>query len=119
MKTRFPIVLGAALLAAGPASAHALLRSAMPAANSTVTAAPPALKLVFSEALEPRFSQIVVTSEGGARVDEDDLKAAPGNGRTVTVDLQPLKPGKYLVTWQATSVDTHKTHGTFSFTVAP
>jgi hypothetical protein len=32
---------------------------------------------------------------------------------------QALKPGVYTVTWHVVSVDTHKTQGSFNFTVAP
>jgi hypothetical protein len=32
---------------------------------------------------------------------------------------QPLKPGVYKVIWHAVSVDTHKTQGSFQFTVKP
>jgi len=30
-----------------------------------------------------------------------------------------LKPGKYKVVWRVTSVDTHVTHGDFTFDVSP
>jgi len=31
----------------------------------------------------------------------------------------PLKPGTYLVSWHVVSVDTHRTSGTYKFTVTP
>jgi len=39
--------------------------------------------------------------------------------RQLSVPLKPMTPGTYTVEWHATSVDTHKTEGHFSFTLAP
>jgi hypothetical protein len=33
--------------------------------------------------------------------------------------VKPLMPGVYQVHWHVISVDTHRTEGNFSFTVAP
>ena len=38
---------------------------------------------------------------------------------TLSVPLRPLSTGVYKVTWHATSVDTHKTEGSYTFTVGP
>jgi len=35
------------------------------------------------------------------------------------VPLHITAPGKYTVTWHALSQDTHKTQGSFSFTITP
>lgn len=106
------------LAAAVPAFAHALLRSADPAVGSSVAHAPKELKLTFSETLEPAFCRVVVTDAGGARVDAGTLQADPANARRLLVPLKPLAPGVYTVTWHATSTDTHRTQGRFTFTVA-
>ena len=37
----------------------------------------------------------------------------------LTVSVGNLPAGTYKVTWKVTSVDTHKTHGSFTFTVQP
>jgi methionine-rich copper-binding protein CopC len=37
----------------------------------------------------------------------------------VTPVSAPLKPGVYTVHWHAVSVDTHRTQGSFQFTVRP
>ena len=106
-----------ALLAPAAAMAHAQLQSAVPAVGSTVSAPPTAISLAFSEALEPHFSKVAVTDAQGVRVDKNDLKTAPGDDKTVTIDLLALKPGVYHVAWHAVSVDTHKTQGSYTFTV--
>jgi methionine-rich copper-binding protein CopC len=41
----------------------------------------------------------------------------PGHADELTVPLHITAPGKYIVTWHALSADTHKTKGSFSFTV--
>ena len=114
------LVVAAMLLAAAvpPAFAHALLRKAIPAVGATVHAAPTTVTLTFSEGVEPSFSTISVVDAKGARVDT----GAPHNGvikKILIVGLQPLAAGTYTVEWHATSVDTHKTEGKFTFTVAP
>lgn len=104
---------------AGPALAHAFLDTADPAVGSTVKAAPPIVTITFTEALEPSFSSITVKDETGERVDLDDAHVVPDDPTRFAVDLKPLKPGSYKVNWRVTSVDTHKTSGSFNFTVAP
>ena len=42
---------------------------------------------------------------------------APGDDRKLLVDLPDLHAGHYTVTWHVTSVDTHKTEGSFQFSV--
>jgi methionine-rich copper-binding protein CopC len=103
----------------GTALAHAFLDKAAPPVGSTVHGAPAQVVLDFSAALEPSFSSVVVTNAAGARVDRNDAHTAPGDAKSFVVDLAPLPPGAYRVTWHATSTDTHKTEGSFTFTVAP
>lgn len=119
MNTR---ILAAMLLASGlpsAALAHVRLTAATPAVGSTVAAAPAEVAISFSEEIEPRFSMIEVDNAAGNRVDLKEVRVAPGDGKRLAVGVQPLKPGIYKVVWHATSVDTHKTEGAFSFTVLP
>jgi methionine-rich copper-binding protein CopC len=47
-------------------------------------------------------------------------KTEAGNQAVLVVPIsQPLTAGAYTVHWQAVSVDTHHTQGTFAFTVKP
>jgi methionine-rich copper-binding protein CopC len=111
----------AASLATAPiaAFAHAHLHEADPAAGSTVRSAPSEITLTFSEDVEPRFSTIEVHDVSGTRVDKADPHIASGNARRLMVTVGGLKPGTYKVVWHATSVDTHRTEGSYRFTVAP
>jgi copper resistance protein C len=108
-----------ALDAAGPASAHAFLKSASPAVGSTVQTAPAELAIEFTEGVEPNFTTITVVNSSGARVDTGTVHLTPGSDTHLVTGLKPLPPGTYKVTWQATATDTHKTQGSFSFTVQP
>jgi hypothetical protein len=101
------------------AAAHAFMESAVPAVGSTVSAPPKEVAITFSEAVEPDFSGIEVADAAGKRVDSGKAHLAPGNHQVLAVDLLPLTAGPYIVTWHATSVDTHKTKGSYRFSVAP
>ena len=102
----------------GAAFAHAYLRGAMPPVEGTVTQPPHEATISFTEAVEPRFSTIEVTNAAGQRVDEGQPHIVGGDGKRLAVGLQTLAPGTYAVVWHATSVDTHKTDGSYHFTVA-
>ena len=104
------------LLAAGRAEAHAFLRSATPRVGSTVATAPSEVAIDFTEGVEPAFSTIAVTDASGARVDAGPAHLAGADDR-LAVALKPLPPGSYHVTWHATATDTHKTEGSYTFTV--
>jgi len=106
------IVLFAAF-ASSSAFAHAFLDHANPAVGSTVQAAPQELTLWFTQKLEPAFSGVEVMGPNGASIGGK----AQVSGNTMRVDIKAAGPGAYHVHWQALSVDTHKTQGSFSFTV--
>jgi methionine-rich copper-binding protein CopC len=116
-------ILLAATLAAGTclaprgAFAHAHLDHASPAVGSTVTQAPKQVTLWFTEALEPKFSTIEVRDSNGAAVQTGAATLARDNTAQLSVPLKPVGPGTYKVIWHVLSVDTHRTQGTFTFTV--
>ena len=87
--------------------------------GSTVSAPPQQVEITFTEGVEPRFSTIAVQNGSGKRVDKGDVHTAPGKDTHLIVGLNPITPGTYKVVWHATATDTHKTQGSFSFTVAP
>lgn len=84
-----------------------------------VAAAPNEVVLTFSEAVEPRFSTIAVQDAAGVRIDAGEPHLVNGDGKRLAVPLKAPPPGTYTVIWHATSVDTHRTEGTFRFTVKP
>lgn len=117
MRPIFVAVMAAGLgLYAGHASAHAFLKTATPAVGSSVAQAPSQVVIGFTEGVEPRFSTIVVQDAHGARVDTGAAHTV-GDDTHLAVALKPLPPGTYSVVWHATSTDTHKTQGKFTFSV--
>lgn len=96
------------------AQAHARLKSATPAPGDMIMSAPKEVSITFSEALEPKLSSITVEDANGHHV-EDGTAATGSDPKNLVVKLKPLEPGDYKVIWHATSVDTHKTEGSFTF----
>ncbi len=107
--------LGAALMPPRQALAHARLDRAEPGAG-TRGAAPIEVVLRFTEAVEPRFSSIVVVNGAGTRWEAGPAQIG-GDTHTLRVSLKPLPPGDYRVDWVVVSVDTHRSQGSYGFTV--
>lgn len=112
----FATIAAAALLIAGPASAHARLISSNPAANATI-AAPKTLSLTFDEKLTPAFSTFELATAGGAK---SPVKTSVSKDRK-TITGTPggkLMAGMYKLTWRAaTADDGHRMDGVVTFTV--
>jgi copper transport protein len=109
-----PVLL---LLAALPASAHAVLESTTPAQGSEVASAPESVSLQFSEEVSLPHT-LAVSDERGRRVDAGAPVHPGGDSRTVQVRLRPgLARGSYTVSWRVVSVDGHPVAGTFAFGV--
>jgi len=100
------------------ASAHAHLKTETPAADSVLTVSPTELSLGFSEGIEPNFSKITLTDAQQKTVKTGNMTlAANDNTQAVLTLSDALSAGKYVVSWSVVSVDGHKTHGQYSFTV--
>ncbi|WP_074013802.1 CopC domain-containing protein YobA [Candidatus Sodalis sp. SoCistrobi] len=107
-----------AVLCAPRAEAHAHLKTQYPAANATMTDAPQALTLTFTEAVEPTFSGLTLTRNGNQQVPTGAIKTDPANAAQIIVPFtQPLTAGEYQVAWHVVSVDGHKTQGSYTFSV--
>ena len=106
-----------ALLAAGAAMAHAFLDHAEPPVGATVAAAPPVLRLYFSEPIEPLFSGATLASADGNPVTTGAASADPQSRAVLVLPLPPLAPGRYRVSWHIVSVDSHRTQGSYEFEV--
>lgn len=99
--------------------AHAFLDHADPAVGGEVATAPTEVKAWFTQKLEPAFSTLMVNDAKGAQVDKKDAHLDPKNAQLFIVSVPALSPGTYTVVWHAVSTDTHKTDGTFKFTIKP
>lgn len=117
------LTLLASLTVSSMAAAHAHLQSQLPAADSTGSS-PKELRLKFSEGVEEKFTKISITSvaASGKNVVEPvpGIATDPADKKTLIVTpAAPLAAGVYKVEWHAVSVDTHKSEGSYSFTVSP
>jgi len=87
--------------------------------DGTVAAAPKAVRLSFSERLDPAASALDVENAAGKRMDLGNAGLDPHDPAVLYVSLKALAAGRYKVRWRAVSVDGHAAEGDFEFTVAP
>ncbi len=96
------------------AEAHAFLDHADPKVGSTIHDPPTEVTVWMTENLEAAFSRVQVFDVKGVEVDRRDTRVS---GAIMAVSLQKLPAGTYHVSWQAVATDTHRTSGTFDFTI--
>ena len=101
-----------------PASAHAQLSEATPAAGTTIRESPDLVSLRFTEPVEAEFDPIKVFGPGGERVDRRDARVSPDDARVVEVGLEELPRDAYRVEWRVTSIDGHVVADEYGFEVA-
>lgn len=101
-------------VAATPTLADVHLLKSAPAKGAKARS-PRHVVLTFSEALEPAFSGALLMDADGR-----NLSGAPVqiDGPVMVLTPDRLAPGRYLVSWHAVGHDTHRTDGSFTFTVA-
>jgi copper transport protein len=106
-------------LAAGTASAHALLSKSEPAAGASLSASPSQLLLMFTEPPDPGLSSVTLLDSNGRPVHEGAVQPVPGSPTELRVPItSPLPKGAYTVSWRTVSkTDGHVTGGSFSFGV--
>ena len=107
------------ILSTARVSAHAFLEHSDPPVGGKVHSAPAAVRIWFTEAIEPRFSNIQVFDATGKQVDKKDTHRDPSNRSLLEVSLPRLGRGSYKVVWRVVSVDTHRTNGDFTFQILP
>lgn len=112
------IAVVALLSLATVAAAHGVLERTEPRGGATVKSAPTQVRLQFTGAIEPAYSEVHVLNGGGRRVDLGDSRVDPDNRALLRVSLPALPPGRYKVAWRVLSVDSHVTQGDFTFRVA-
>ncbi|MEU3662688.1 copper resistance protein CopC [Streptomyces sp. NPDC032940] len=103
---------------AGPASAHAALRSTDPGDGAVLRRAPGTVTLTFTESVGLRDDSFRVLDPGGHRVRTEDAGHADGRSDTARVTLPgKLAEGTYTVAWRVVSADSHPVSGAFTFSV--
>lgn len=105
------------LLVPGLVLAHAELETAFPADKSTVTEPVAEVSGVYSEAMTPDGSSLVVKDATGATVARGTVDPED-TSRMVATPAAPLGSGTYTVESTANSTDQHTERVTWTFTVA-
>ena len=105
------LVAAAALALPAAAWAHAALLRTEPVASRTINTAPSAVRLTYSEPIEPRFAIVSVTDAAGRQLTAGAPQRAPGSPQTLVTPLRHTPQGWYLVFWRVISADGHPARG--------
>jgi len=97
--------------------AHAELKTASPAAKSTVTEPVEVISGRYTEAMKADGSSLIVKDAAGATVAKGTVDPADEK-RMVATPATPLDSGVYAVAWTAVATDGHVERGKWTFTVA-
>jgi methionine-rich copper-binding protein CopC len=122
MTKRFVAALAAAIaMSLEPgAQAHAFLDNATPKVGAVVTVVPKAIRMQFTQPIEPAFSHIRLFAQDGKPVNTGPAATDPSDQTQLIAPIVgALAPGRYEVRWDVLSVDTHRTNGHFPFTYHP
>ena len=110
--------LVAALVAAGPASAHATVVATDPADGARLTAAPAAVTITFSEPVGLGSGYLRVTDAQAQAVSTGDPTHPDSDGARLQAQLtKGLADGSYLISWRVVSEDSHVIAGSARFVV--
>jgi methionine-rich copper-binding protein CopC len=91
---------------------HAILLSAAPAFNETVSATSVQVRLRFNSRIDVKRSRLILVLPGGR---ERVLTAGQPSPDTVSSDAATLIPGSYILRWQVLAEDGHITRGEVPF----
>ncbi|MFF4256499.1 copper resistance CopC/CopD family protein [Streptomyces sp. NPDC001663] len=117
------MLLGAVLVllvlgGAGPASAHAALKSTDPEDGTVLKSAPRSITLTFTESVGLLDDSFRVLDPDNRRVHIGEAEHAKGRSDTASVTLpKKLAKGTYVVAWRVVSADSHPVGGAFTFSV--
>jgi len=111
-------VLGAAaglIPAVESAWGHAFVIRSEPRTGATIAESPAYVRIWFDGPIEPMFAAISVEDRDRRRVDKGNGRVSSRDPRLLEVELPPLTPGRYRVSWSVIARDGHQREGTFSF----
>ena len=119
LRLTLALLLAAALLfGASPASAHAILIKADPADGAVLDAAPAQARLWFSEPILLEFTTVTLADSAGQSFQVAAVQLDAADSSLLLVDLPPLPPNAYRLTWRTLSTDdVHISAGTLVFGV--
>ncbi len=108
------------IVAPGVVSPHAIVLESSPTHDAVLETAPSRVTLRFNSRIEKRFTRVTLALADQApvavAVPAGDAEATPDR---LTIPLQPLRPGVYVLRYRVLAVDGHITEGALRFTVGP
>ncbi len=106
------------VLAATPASAHALLEQSSPSIGEVLARAPQQVEFDFSENVSLSLGYVRVVDTKGNRVDDGKTTNPGGDGSKVAIGLPSgLPDGGYIASYRVISADSHPVSGAISFAI--
>jgi copper transport protein len=84
------------------------------ATGAVLASPPPAIRLTFSERVQPIGAGLRVTGPRGRRAERGPVRAG---ARSLDVDVDATEPGTYRVSWRVVSSDGQPVRGAFAFSV--
>jgi len=104
-----------ALVLSRPLLGHAILLSAVPQANHTVSGPDVPFTLRFNARIDARRSRLTLVAADGTQTPLDVREQTSAD--TLTAAAKGLKSGAYVLRWQVLAADGHITRGEFPFQV--
>jgi methionine-rich copper-binding protein CopC len=124
MPTIRSLLCAALLLALAPAVlAHARVVRSSPAKGEVLSRPPERIELWFNELLDHGFNSIEIFPQSAAvatkrvSISRDKPVLDPRDRTRLTLTVEPLAPGEYVVEWRVLSRDGHSAPGRFTFRV--
>jgi methionine-rich copper-binding protein CopC len=117
-KTNRSLILAAiiSIVTTGASWADALLASAVPAENDTITTAPVELDLKFSEEVSLKSTVVKLSGPDKFAIATGAASLKMNDPTTLIVPITGgLKSGNYTVEWRAVSTAGKETHGSYHF----
>lgn len=112
------VVVASLWLLSPPASAHAVLESSTPTADSVLQSAPTSVSLVFDEGISLLPDSVRVFGPDGGEVDDGHVVHPGGQQPAAGVGLHgDLADGTYLVSYRVVSADSHPVSGAYTFSI--
>ena len=114
------LLLMACLTLAAPrvAAPHAIVLESSPTHDAVLAHGPSTVTLRFNSRIEKRFTRVTLAAADqkpvAVAVPAGDAEATPDR---ITIPLQPLAPGVYVLRYRVLAVDGHITEGALRFTV--
>jgi copper resistance protein C len=97
--------------------AHSFPEQESPAAGATLSEPPTQVTIKYDAPIEKLFASLKVIDSTGKN-EAVGQPAISSGGWTLSVPVNTLSPGEYMVQWNVVCIDTHHTQGSYSFTIA-